>query len=307
MASVKTCFNCKNYHNSGFDYCCMTCRDNNGSVHGKGCCKVSASLPKICFNCKNYHNSGYDYCCNTCRYNNGSAHGLGCMRISQSSHSTTNKCLGCNTHPKHTTFSHCCKTCHSSGGTFHGNGCTGANKTLSQSSHSSSLPLEPLSNLRTGAPLYGTKVICFYNSHCKYYEFTNFYEGAPIVIDGKTWRTTEHYFQAKKFLPSFPAIADEIAQALKPKDAFVIARKYPTCVRSDWHNGYKDQVMLVALRAKFKQHIGLRNLLVSTGDNTLVEHTINDDYWGDNGDGTGKNQLGKLLMQVRDAINTNTI
>ncbi len=57
--------------------------------------------------------------------------------------------------------------------------------------------------------------------------------------------------------------------------------------------------MLDALRAKFTQHEELRELLLGTGDAGLVEHTANDSYWGDGGDGSGKNRLGVLLMQVR--------
>ena len=38
------------------------------------------------------------------------------------------------------------------------------------------------------------------------------------------------------------------------------------------------------------------------GDAKLVEHTTNDSYWGDGGDGRGRNMLGQLLMQVRDEL-----
>jgi predicted NAD-dependent protein-ADP-ribosyltransferase YbiA (DUF1768 family) len=31
----------------------------------------------------------------------------------------------------------------------------------------------------------------------------------------------------------------------------------------------------------------------------LVEHTARDSYWGDGGDGSGRNRLGHLLMQLR--------
>jgi hypothetical protein len=43
----------------------------------------------------------------------------------------------------------------------------------------------------------------------------------------------------------------------------------------------------------------LKALLLGTGEAVLVEHTANDSYWGDGGDGSGKNRLGALLMQVR--------
>jgi hypothetical protein len=35
----------------------------------------------------------------------------------------------------------------------------------------------------------------------------------------------------------------------------------------------------------------------------LVEHTENDSYWADGGDSSGKNMLGKILMEVRDVLN----
>jgi N-glycosidase YbiA len=60
--------------------------------------------------------------------------------------------------------------------------------------------------------------------------------------------------------------------------------------------------MRTAVMAKFAQHEDLRVLLLSTGDAKLVEHTDNDDYWGDGGDGSGKNMLGRILMQVRESL-----
>ena len=42
--------------------------------------------------------------------------------------------------------------------------------------------------------------------------------------------------------------------------------------------------------------------LLATGDSTIVEHTENDAYWGDGGDGSGKNRLGQILMRVREKL-----
>jgi len=53
------------------------------------------------------------------------------------------------------------------------------------------------------------------------------------------------------------------------------------------------------VRAKFLQHRHLGDVLVSTGDAEIVEHTARDSYWGDGGDGKGKNMLGRILMEVR--------
>jgi hypothetical protein len=57
--------------------------------------------------------------------------------------------------------------------------------------------------------------------------------------------------------------------------------------------------MRQALLAKFTQYSELRDLLLATGDAEIVEHSRNDSYWADGGDGKGHNKLGKLLMQVR--------
>jgi len=40
--------------------------------------------------------------------------------------------------------------------------------------------------------------------------------------------------------------------------------------------------------------------LIGTGNNLIVEHTVHDSYWGDGGDGSGKNRLGHLLMELRE-------
>lgn len=48
--------------------------------------------------------------------------------------------------------------------------------------------------------------------------------------------------------------------------------------RSDW-NAVKDDVMYKCLVAKFTQHPKLAELLLSTGDAKLVEHSNKDSYW----------------------------
>ena len=71
-------------------------------------------------------------------------------------------------------------------------------------------------------------------------------------------------------------------------------------LRSDWEE-VKDEIMLQIVRAKFTQNKGLRQKLLDTGDEELVEGTTwHDTYWGiDLETGKGENHLGKILMQVR--------
>ena len=60
--------------------------------------------------------------------------------------------------------------------------------------------------------------------------------------------------------------------------------------------------MLQALRAKFTQHADLAEILLGTEDAELIEHTERDSYWGDGGDGSGRNRLGHLLEQIRSEL-----
>jgi ribA/ribD-fused uncharacterized protein len=64
----------------------------------------------------------------------------------------------------------------------------------------------------------------------------------------------------------------------------------------------KDDIMREAVLAKFEQHANLRAVLLSTEDTEIVEKTTRDYYWGCGTDGTGKNMLGVILMEVRDKL-----
>ena len=57
--------------------------------------------------------------------------------------------------------------------------------------------------------------------------------------------------------------------------------------------------MRYAVREKFRQNTVIMEDLLENGDSIIIEHTKNDSYWADGGDGTGKNMLGKILMEVR--------
>ena len=58
--------------------------------------------------------------------------------------------------------------------------------------------------------------------------------------------------------------------------------------------------MYDGLKLKFTTHADLKKQLFDTGDRQIIQHTRNDKYWGDGGNGTGKNRLGILLMKLRD-------
>ena len=121
-------------------------------------------------------------------------------------------------------------------------------------------------------------------------------------MDGLTYPTTEHYFQAMKF-PAREDHREKIRTAPTPKAAKELGQT-PEGFHPEWAK-IKDEVMYKALLAKFTQHPKLRQELDATGSALLVENS-RDDYWGDGLDGgtgeKGKNVLGKLLVRVRDEL-----
>lgn len=142
------------------------------------------------------------------------------------------------------------------------------------------------------------EAIRFYSVGEDYGEFSNF-APYPISLDGKRWPTSEHYFQAHKFEDA--GLREKVRKAKTPMIAARLGRDRSSPLRRDWES-VKVDVMRRAVRAKFEQHEDLRELLLSTGDSKLVEHTANDSYWGDGGDGSGKNMLGRILMDLRDGL-----
>src|SRR5690606_32064817 len=142
------------------------------------------------------------------------------------------------------------------------------------------------------------RIIRFYSVGADYGEFSNF-APYPIALAGKRWPTSEHYFQAQKFVDA--RLREKIRKANTPMIAARLGRDRSAPLRRDWES-VKVQVMTEAVLAKFTQHEELRTLLLATEDALLVEHTDNDSYWGDGGDGSGKNMLGRILMRVRDQL-----
>lgn len=139
--------------------------------------------------------------------------------------------------------------------------------------------------------LYSTKEI-------PYGCFSNF-AAYPFELDGATWPTTEHYFQAQKFAGT--PHAEEIRQTASPMVVARMGRSRARSLRSDW-NEVKDDVMRRSVLAKFEAHPDIRAILLATGDEELIEQTTDDYYWGCGTEGTGKNMLGKILMEVRTLL-----
>ncbi len=177
--------------------------------------------------------------------------------------------------------------------------------------------------------------ILFYDKDEDYGVCSNFYH-YTITLDGKEYMTTEHYFQAQKFAGS--PKGDEYAELIRSTDTpakakymagqkingrysgwyiskqdkrkinDVIKEYKEVKINPNW-NSIRDNIMRKCCYEKFKGE--LKEKLLETGDNLLVEHTKRDKYWADGGstnfntDGSsdlGQNMLGRILVEIRTLL-----
>ena len=138
----------------------------------------------------------------------------------------------------------------------------------------------------------------FYSLGADYGCFSNF-SPHPVELKGKTWPTTEHYFQAQKFAGT--PDEEEVRRAKSPK---IAARMGRSRKRRSARTGSRSRTRSCKRRSwpSSLSTTSCGRLLLGTGDANLIEHTENDAYWGDGGDGRGKNRLGQILMRVREQL-----
>lgn len=143
--------------------------------------------------------------------------------------------------------------------------------------------------------------IRFYRVQDPYGCLSNF-SPHKIKLDGCYWPTVEHYYQAQKFVgTATPDLVHRIHQAPTPEVAAELGRHSGCPLRSDWEQ-VKTQVMYQAVLTKFLTHQDIQAVLLATGNEDIVEASPTDTFWGCGADGQGRNQLGKVLMQVRQEI-----
>jgi predicted NAD-dependent protein-ADP-ribosyltransferase YbiA (DUF1768 family)/phosphoribosyl-AMP cyclohydrolase len=172
-----------------------------------------------------------------------------------------------------------------------------------------------------------TEVIYFYSVDGPHGFMSNFY---PCQV-GDDCGSSEHFYQASKFLD--PALQQLIKAQPTAKQCYRVAWQHSADFRTDWDQPCrrpearaiaksirraqaarapdgaqtsapkeqlltKDWYMWCALELKFSGPV-LAKKLIRTGDKLLVEHAMRDAHFGCGADGTGKNMLGKLLMELR--------
>jgi len=145
------------------------------------------------------------------------------------------------------------------------------------------------------------KVCTFYNSAD--YPFANQYPAA-VEVNGLTYPTAEHAWQSFKYVDTAPELATKIQKTETVEAALVLLHTEGTDnIRDDW-DIIKFDMLLKVQKAKFQQHKVLQEKLLATGERMLVN--VDTDTWGGmsavGGIATGRNHVGKALMQVRQEL-----
>ena len=129
---------------------------------------------------------------------------------------------------------------------------------------------------------------------------SNFFP-SPIRLYGIDFPTVEHAYQASKFRDTATRLT--IAAAPTPGHAKRAGRHFGPDLEylgPDWESK-KVEVMRQCLELKF-QIPHLREMLLDTGDEELIEgNHWGDRFWGVCA-GTGENWLGRLLMERRQIV-----
>lgn len=141
--------------------------------------------------------------------------------------------------------------------------------------------------------------------------FSNFYK-TRFYYKGYNLQFSEQGFMIEKALLFDKSKASLIAYETHAYQVKMLGRKVRNYNDTKWNEVRYDK-MVEVLRAKFSQNEDLKQILLETGDRTLVEGSPYDKIWGvkidwqddkilDEKNYKGLNLLGKALMQVRSEL-----
>ncbi|MCK6511057.1 NADAR domain-containing protein [Myxococcota bacterium] len=136
---------------------------------------------------------------------------------------------------------------------------------------------------------------------------SNMAGGYPLRVNRIVLLTSEALYQACRF-PHLPDVQRIILAEKSPMTAKMRTKPYRADSRPDWDH-VRVKIMRWCLRVKLALHWdSFGELLLSTEERPIVEESRKDDFWGakptDSQTLVGMNVLGRLLMELREAIKT---
>jgi N-glycosidase YbiA len=136
-----------------------------------------------------------------------------------------------------------------------------------------------------------------------FYETSNFvfsnFSPHSIRVNGVLYPTVEHAYHAAKF--DDKNIKEEIRNTGSPLEALQLSKKYLSVKKQNWDE-VKVNILYELIKEKAQQNEEVRDALIATGDEEIVEDNPHNDFWGNGKDGNGQNQMGKILMKIRGEL-----
>lgn len=130
------------------------------------------------------------------------------------------------------------------------------------------------------------------------YRWLSNYHLSPIEYDGLIYPSSEHVYQALK------TDNIDIRKHIISLPCPIVQKFGQTIDKIDKWDDMKYSFMKIIIHFKFLRNYQLREKLFLTGDKYLEEtNHWGDTYWGIC-NGIGENNLGKILMKIREELKT---
>jgi predicted NAD-dependent protein-ADP-ribosyltransferase YbiA (DUF1768 family) len=131
-------------------------------------------------------------------------------------------------------------------------------------------------------------------------------------ISKKIMPSAEHMFQMYKFSDNHPSRLS-ILQQTTPADALTAAKRHAFFLKDGvlkaWIACNLHLMVFIQLAKALEPSTGLKEDLIASKNDFIIEDTSSkrasqfpEKFWGDNGDGSGNNQLGYAQMMAREIV-----
>ncbi|MFA6227219.1 MAG: NADAR family protein [Candidatus Paceibacterota bacterium] len=141
-----------------------------------------------------------------------------------------------------------------------------------------------------------------------FYIYFSPYTSHAIEVGGILYPTVEHAYQCMRYTDK--NIIEEIKSTHSPVKAWEVSTKYKELQIPEFKKEeYKREVMKKLMRLKALQHEEVRKALFNTNDQKIVKHIVTyppgDGFWDDGENGKGRNEVGKIWMEIREELLAN--
>ena len=124
-----------------------------------------------------------------------------------------------------------------------------------------------------------------------------------VEVGGVVYPTLEHAYHCARY--DDENVRAYIRKAKTPLEAWERSQEHKASQRVDFPER-KREVMKELCRLKLEQHKEVRAILLGTGAAEIVKHVTEgpkpDGFWDDGERGEGRNEAGKIWMELREEL-----